>query len=434
MRPLLLALALIAPSASAAPTLVVPRDLSVPAPVAVRLAGLSPGATVVVRATRRTRDGTLSYAAHARYVADRRGRIDARTAVARDGTYAGADGLGLFWSGVARPARGDDPEPGSVRFTASVGDAEVATATARTGPAPGAVLVEDGTPFPGAVWVRPATRGRHPVIIVLGGSEGGNATAAALAPLIAARGYAVLGLPYYDPGYGPGAPIPGLPRSFTDIPVDRLLAVRAWLNRQPEVDARRIGLWGASKGAEFALIAASRYRWIRAVTAIVPTDVVWEGWGRPGPPTASFSLDGRPLPFQPYVGMAAELAKAAKGEAMDLRRVHLAGRAAFPARLAAARIPIERFRGALLLAGGGQDQIWPSSEMARAIATTRARAGRPTQLLIFPGANHFLGGPGTDPAGELATAGTTPAAIAQARAATWRATFALFARALHPAR
>lgn len=430
MRPLLLALALIAQSSWSAPRLIAPPDLSAPAPAPVRVTGLPPGAAVVIRAERRTRDGALTYVAHARYVADRRGRVDTRIAVARDGTYAGADALGLFWSGIARPARAGDGEPGQVRLTVSLGRADVATATARTGAAADAVVAEGATPFPGAVWERPVAPGRHPVIIVLGGSEGGNATATALAPLIATRGYAVLGLPYYDPGYGPAAPIAGLPRSFTDIPVDRLLAVRAWLATQPAADARRIGLWGASKGAEYALIAASRYRWVRAVAAIVPTDVVWEGWGGAGPPTASFALDGRPLPFLPYVGMGAELTKAARGEAMDLRRVHLAGRAAFPARLATARIPIERFRGPLLLAGGGRDQIWPSAEMATAIAATRVRAGRPTQLLVFAGANHFLGGPGTDPALALATPGVSPATIAHARAETWRATFALFARAL----
>ncbi|MDT7933069.1 MAG: acyl-CoA thioester hydrolase/BAAT C-terminal domain-containing protein [Sphingomonadaceae bacterium] len=94
--------------------------------------------------------------------------------------------------------------------------------------------------------------------------------------------------------------------------------MREWLKAQPEADANRIGLWGASKGAEFALIAASRYDWVKAVVAVVPSDVVWEGWGGSGPATASFAFDGRPLAFEPYVGMDAELAKVAKGEPMDL--------------------------------------------------------------------------------------------------------------------
>ena len=270
------------------------------------------------------------------------------------------------------------------------------------------------------------------MIIVLGGSEGGSSTAKAIAPLFAARGYSTLGLPYYDPGYDPTDRLAGLPNSFSDIPVDRLAAVRNWLMHRPSADVSRIGIWGASEGAEFALIAATHYTRIKAVAAIVPSDLVWEGWGQNGPATASFSFAGRSLPFQPYSGMAAELAKAAKGQPMDLRRVHLAGRASFPDRIAAARIPIQRYHGALLIAGGGADAIWPSVEMATNIAATRRQARLATTLLTFPDAGHLIGGPGTSPAVELTGAGGTADAVAHARAATWRATFDLFATALTP--
>ena len=265
---------------------------------------------------------------------------------------------------------------------------------------------------------------------MLGGSEGGSSTARAMAPLFAARGYATLGLPYYDPGYDPSDRIPGLPHSFTAIPVDRLATAREWLRMQPEADANRIGLWGASKGAEFALIAASRYPWIKAVAAVVPSDLVWEGWGGTGPATSSFAFDGRPLAFEPYAGMDAELANAAKGEPMDLRRVHVEGRAAHPDRVDAARIPIERFHGTLLLVAGGRDQVWPSAEMAANIAAARKRAHKGTRLIAAPLANHFLGGPGTTPVAPLTTPGSDPAAIAHTRIDGWAATFDIFDAAL----
>jgi len=185
-----------------------------------------------------------------------------------------------------------------------------------------------------------------------------------------------------------------------------------------------------SKGAEFALIAASQYSWIGAVVAVVPSDVVWEGWGGAGPTTASFALGGKPLAFQPYGGMDVELAKAARGEAMDLRRAHLAGRAAYPNRLAAARIPIERFKGALLLVAGGHDQIWPSAEMAANIVTARRSANLTTELISAFDANHFLGSPGTEPVEDSVTPGANGTVIAHTRAAAWQATFALFDHAL----
>ncbi len=308
----------------------------------------------------------------------------------------------------------------------------LATAVLRARPDPADVVVEPVSAFPGAILAHPPGPGRRPVLIVLGGSEGGASTAKAFAPLFAARGYAVLGLPYYAPGYDPAAHIPGLPTSFTDIPVDRLEQVHAWLLSRPDVDADRIGVWGASKGAEFALIAATRFPWIKAVAAVVPTDVVWEGWGRPGPPTASFAWRGAPLPFQPYEGMDAQLAKAAKGEPMSLRPVHDAGRRAHPERLAAARIPVERFHGPLVLVAGGDDAVWPSLEMARNMVMTRRAAGLPTILVGETHAGHGLGGPGYDPAARLVALGGEPAAIARARRLGWKATLETFDRTLHP--
>ena len=415
--------------ASAKPRLSVPADLSDPRPAPVRMSGLVPHARVTV-STIRSGDGGQTFVARATFRADGKGRVDTAKQRPLAGSYKDIEPLGLFWSAAPRKTAMGDPAPGAVRVSAEAGGGVVATRLVHVRPDAAELVTVADTPFPGAVFVRPVGGKRHPVIIVLGGSEGGSSTARTLSPLLAARGYAVLGLPYYNPGYDPGDLTPGLPASFTDIPVDRLEQVRAWLARQPGVNSGRIGLWGASKGAEFALIAATRFPWVKAVAAIVPSDLVWEGWGRAGAPTASFAFGGKPLAFQPYDGMAAELAKAARGQAMDLRRVHDAGRRAFPKRVAAARIPVETYRGALLVAGGGRDAIWPSAEMATSIAAARGKVGLQTVLLTYPGAGHLLGGPGTTPSGDLTGAGGDSTSIAHARAEVWRRTFDMFAMAL----
>ena len=430
MRLVLVLSCLLAGAAQAAPRLIVPADLTAPAPQPVVLEGAAPGAAVTITTERPSRDGTKTYLASATFAADAKGRVDTGKAAPHDGSYSGVEPLGLFWAAKATPRKSSVPH-GEVHVTAVVGAATTTTST-RSEPDPAAVRVSTDTPFPGAVWASPKTPGRHPVVIVLGGSEGGSSTAREVAPLFAARGYATLGLPYYDPGYDPTDRVAGLPCSFTNIPVDRLATVRAWLATRADADVDRLGIWGVSKGAEFALIAASRYSWIGAVVAVVPSDVVWEGWGGTGPTTASFALDGKPLAFQPYGGMDVELAKAARGEAMDLRRAHLAGRAAYPDRLAAARIPIERFKGALLLVAGGHDQIWPSAEMAANIVAARRSADLTTELISESAANHYLGSPGTAPVDGSVTPGANGTAIAHTRADAWKATFALFDRALSP--
>ncbi len=445
MRPLLLALALsaVAAPAVAAPRLTAPTDLGAADPAPVRLSGLRPGQEVELVSTRIVKGVDFSpaaapgqaYVARARFRADARGRVDVAVAAPLAGDYAGVDKAGLFWAAKpARAAEAADPSPGRVRVQALVDGAAVAAAESRAAPDTEALVTETVAAFPGAVFVHPRGPGRRPALIVLGGSEGGSGTVKAYAPRFAALGYAVLGLPYYDPGWNPADRLPTLPHAFVDIPVDRLAAVRDWLAVRPDVDAGRIGVWGASKGAEFALIAASRFPWIKAVAAVVPTDVVWEGWGKAGPSAASFAWNGQGLPFARYEGMEAELAKAARREPMNLRRVHDAGRKAHPEDLAAARIPVERFKGPLVLIGGGDDRIWPSAEMAEAVAATRRKAGLPTVLVVEPHAGHALGGPGYEPAAPLTAVGGEPAAIARARRLGWKATLETFAATLHPAR
>lgn len=416
----LAAMLLLAPALAAAQTVTLPPDLSVAHPRVV-IDGLAPSAEATIEATRRSVDGSRALTHSIVRRADARGRIVLTESV---------DDMAVFWSGQARTAVEADPSPGRTRVEVRQGDRRAAAETTSR-PSTADLRQTTDTPFPGAVWVRRAVPGKpQPVVIVLGGSEGGDSTAKTYAPIFAGRGYAVLGLPYYN-SFGTGR-IEGLSDAFADIPVDRLAAVRDWLATQPGIDAGRIGVWGVSKGAEFALIAASRYPWLKAVAAIVPSDVVWEGWGVPGQRPSSFAFGGSPLAYVPYDGIEAEFAKYSTGGKPDLLRAHVDGRAKNPDRVAAARIPIEVYAGPVLVAGGGRDTIWPSAAMTRAIEATRKAAKRPVVAIVEEAAGHALAGPGTDPAQNFTAAGGEVRAIASARLRTWAATLDLFEAALKP--
>ncbi|RZJ38436.1 MAG: hypothetical protein EON86_15735, partial [Brevundimonas sp.] len=117
-----------------------------------------------------------------------------------------------------------------------------------------------------------------PVVVILHGADGNDEASTRFGPILARMGYAAVGLPYYSPNwgeYGPPPKFPDLPGSFIDIRVDQIATLRDTLRGMPGADVSRFGLFGASKGAEFALIAASRYAWIDSVVAYAPTDVVW---------------------------------------------------------------------------------------------------------------------------------------------------------------
>lgn len=252
-------------------------------------------------------------------------------------------------------------------------------------------------PLPGAFFVAPAGPGPHPAIILLGGSEGGDGSARNWAPLFVPEGYAVLGLPYYEPSYGGARRFPHLKTAFDSIPIEMVEKARDWLRSRPDVRNDAIAIYGASKGAEMALLAASLIDGFAAVAAIVPSDVVWEGWG-PGTEegaSSSFSWRGKALPFVPYIGMSEEIAKFGRpGETPRLRLPHDRGRHANPASAVRARIAVEDIAAPVLVAGGDADNVWNSGEMAQAIAERRAAAGLETVSLIFTDAGHALSGTG----------------------------------------
>jgi pimeloyl-ACP methyl ester carboxylesterase len=95
-----------------------------------------------------------------------------------------------------------------------------------------------------------------------------------------------------------------------------------------------------------------------------------------------------PVPFVPYVpGVRPSLS----WRGLKLAPMYRAALAQTDA-AAAAAIPIERTDARILLITGDRDSIWPSSEMAHAIAARLASAGKADRLthLRYPDAGHSL--------------------------------------------
>lgn len=274
----------------------------------------------------------------------------------------------------------------------------------------------------------------RPVVVILHGADGGTEAGDRFGPILARMGYAAVGLPYYSPDwgeYGPPKALPELPGSFIDIRVDQLAELRDALRGMEGVDVGRFGLFGASKGSEFALIAGSRYDWIDSIVAYAPTDVVWEGWGlemvEAEGTRSSFSFGGEPLPFTPYRGFVEGLLA---GPAADLRAIHENGRADHPDKALAARIPVEAYRGALMLIAGEKDAQWNAAGAAAAIVAARTAAGLETEALVYPDAGHDLVGDGGPR--DATRSGGTPEANAAARQDAWPKITAFMERTLRP--
>ncbi|MEN2749873.1 hypothetical protein [Sphingomonas sp. T9W2] len=112
--------------------------------------------------------------------------------------------------------------------------------------------------------------------------------------------------------------------------------------------------------------------------------------------------------------MATALAAMARGEPAMLAPAHVAGRRDHPDDAVAAEISVERYcQPMMMVVGGGQDTVWPSSNMARHIASGRRTAALPTELLILPEAGHNFSGSGWH---SLNAWGADPFAAATAHA------------------
>ncbi len=247
-----------------------------------------------------------------------------------------------------------------------------------------------------AVYARPADGKQLPVVISLHGSEGGSIEKArARALSFASRGFATVAVNYF--AYAHEA-IEGIPTEHSEIKVEILQSVRDWLKERPEVDVERISLVGVSKGAEFALVAASKFAWIHSVVAIVPSDVVWEGYaegGGAGTAASSWSWEGKPLafiPLFPFDPKQEGLYRTNTERYERSRRYHLD-------KIDAARIPVETASARILLLASDRDEVWASGDMARNIVERFVASKKANQIevRIYPKAGHQISGTGTFP-------------------------------------
>lgn len=217
-------------------------------------------------------------------------------------------------------------------------------------------------PFIGTICTPPGA-GRHPAILLLGGSEGGDVLGRALAPLVAQHGYLAASVAYFKE--------PGLPQTLVDVPVETIGRALAAIAARPDVDPNRIGILGGSKGGELALLAASTYPQIKAVVADVPSPFAWMGLGEYGVPMGcSWTLGGTPLPCVPPDTAAGEQIGASftHGQPIRLRALYDASMNANPAAVRAAFFPLERIHGPVLCLAGDDDQLWDSPAYCRMTA------------------------------------------------------------------
>lgn len=182
----------------------------------------------------------------------------------------------------------------------------------------------------------------------------------------------------------------GQPSGICEVPLETF---RPALDQLADLSDHVVVL-GVSKSAEAALLLAVRDPRITSVVGLAPTSVVWAnvGAGFDGferPQRSSWTWHGVPLPFVRHDDTWQPDDDPPRFRGSYEQSLRVAGTNAD-----AARIPVEAITADVLLAAGGDDQVWPSLDYARAIAARRAVAGLATHIVTRPDAGHRLILPG----------------------------------------
>jgi len=368
MKPMLAALAAcVALGALRAQSIeAVPDRILADESAAIRASGLQPNELVTLRAEMSDGAGE-HWTSYAEFLADARGAVAASKQAPVTGTYKGVSAMGLVWSmaplskNVARYRRPADLGVQVIDLKLVRGGAQLAAIRleqvsiredvqripVREGSLRGEIFLPGG--------------GRHPGVLVLGGSEGGAPIRQAA--WLASRGFAALALGYFH--------YQDLPDKLEAIPLEYFQSALAWMASRPEILGGRLAVMGASRGGELALQLGSMFPRIGAVAAFVPANVRYPACCGDNRVPYAWTWEGRALPY------------------LD-RRFSRA-----PMAVTDAAIAVENTRGPILLISGQDDGVWFSSMMADALVgrLKLAHFAYPVESLKYNNAGHTAGRP-----------------------------------------
>ncbi|WP_257297877.1 acyl-CoA thioester hydrolase/BAAT C-terminal domain-containing protein [Haloarchaeobius sp. FL176] len=338
--------------------------------IAVTVTGLAPGESVTVTAELVAHDG-VTWRSEATFTADEDGTVALAEHAPESGSYDGVDPMGWYWSMAATdeetrfPAISDEPTV-DIELRATAGDRSASRTITRQ------VYADDVTARPvdhddvvGTLY-EPAGEGPHPAVIELHGSAGRLSDSTA--KVLANEGYATLAVDYF----GEGEPIPDdhrrVPLSYFDTAV-------GWLHDQLRVRTGPVGLVGASRGGELALLLGSRRDWVGAVVSYAGSAIMWDTpSGEP-----AWTDDGEPVPHvvaDPTPGASIE--QGLTEEQVERATVH-----------------VEETDGPVLLLSGGDDEVWQSRYLSDLAMERLERADFPHRFEhhTYDGVGHFIGRP-----------------------------------------
>ncbi|MEQ3513346.1 acyl-CoA thioester hydrolase/BAAT C-terminal domain-containing protein [Pseudoalteromonas sp. BZB3] len=202
---------------------------------------------------------------------------------------------------------------------------------------------------------------KHPLVIMLGGSDGGNTLAKPQWQPIFDRlnetGMSVASLGYFGTD--------STPSNAAELSLEEIEKRISLLANSDKINNNCVAVFGFSKGAELALLLGSHFDSINHVVAVMPSHVTWNAV-KTVTDKSSWTLKNQPLAYISAPLFSWQMQKGnvtgkftpafeqALGKATELE-------------IEQARIPIDKNEGPVLLVSAKQDEIWPSYDMANEV-------------------------------------------------------------------
>jgi uncharacterized protein len=193
----------------------------------------------------------------------------------------------------------------------------------------------------------------QPLIVGLGGSEGGNAWTSdywkKTRDQFIEKGYAFLAIGYF------GAK--GTPDTLQKIAIEDVHNAIKAATKNRKINKNKIAIVGGSRGADLALLVGSHYTDIKCVVGIVASNVTFPG-NTNHFSTSSWAFQNKELPFVPVNEAAIPFLM--NGDLRGTFEAMLTDTVAESHAL----IQVENINGPILLVSATKDEICPSTPMS----------------------------------------------------------------------
>jgi uncharacterized protein len=193
---------------------------------------------------------------------------------------------------------------------------------------------------------------KQPLIVGLGGSEGGNAWTTAYWTKtrneFISKGYAFLAIGYFG--------CKNTPKILDKIAIDDIHNAVIEAAKNKKINKKKIATIGGSRGADLALLLASYYPDITCVVGMSSSHAVFPGHTQEFN-SSCWTFEEKELPFIPVNEAAVPFLM--KGDLKGTFEAMLQD----PIAEQKAMIPVEKINGAILLLSGTKDEIIPAVDM-----------------------------------------------------------------------